>query len=220
MKPANFKILPLWFQKAILMAILLAVVSLGYLSINAMNAGKTAVQLEIFLDRMIPFNHHWVWAYYLYFPFIFLPILFLRDTKELLKAFIFYLLTAVITLTIFALWRTVMIRPDIVANDLSARLLQGIYDRDHPYNCFPSQHVAYSWTATVVAFRRNRTFGLIAVPIATLITLSTLFVKQHWFVDAPGGIAVVITAYFITYKLLMKGKDYERDSDSCQSNCD
>ncbi len=220
MKMKRFIKLPLAAQKALLLAILIALVTFGYLSINAMNAGKPAVQLETFLDSMIPFNHHWVWAYYLYFPFIFLPFIFLRTTSELIKAFVFYLITATITLTIFALWRTVMVRPEILANDLSARLLRGIYEQDHPYNCFPSQHVAYSWTATIVAFRSKRSFGLLAVVIATLITLSTLFVKQHWFVDVPGGFAVVIIAYFITYNIILKGQDYEHSSDTAQSNRD
>lgn len=180
------------------------------MSINAMNTGKTAVYLTSELDKYIPFNRHWVWAYYLYFPFILLPILFLRDSRELFQAFIFYCITAGITLTIFALWRTGMYRPEIAADDLSARLLKGIYAKDYPYNCFPSQHVAYSFTATLVFFRRKRLYGWLALVIALLISMSTLFIKQHWFIDVPAGILVAFLAYLITYKMIFGDKiDHE-----------
>jgi len=196
--------LPFWAQKLIVIAFLYSIFGIGYLSINALHAGKDAVCLKIFIDDLIPFNRHWIWFYYLYFPFILFPIIFLRDYKELTRATVFYLITAFITLIVFAFWRTTMIRPEIVGNDLSARLLKRIYDQDHPYNCFPSQHVAYSWVAAFIAVRRDRFFGYASFVIAILISLSTVFIKQHWFVDIPGGIGVALIAYLLTYHIIFK----------------
>lgn len=200
-----------WVQKIAVIIILALITSLGYLSINRMHDGEKATFLPTVIDSMIPYNRHWVWFYYLYFPFIFLPFLFLRNRKELYRAFAFFLITAVITLTFYLFWRTGINRPKIIDEDLSARLLKAIYREDNPYNCFPSQHVAYSWTAALIFYKRNRIYGYIGFFIALCISLSTLFIKQHWFVDFPGGIAVAFLGYFLTYKAIFKDKKIDNE---------
>jgi len=180
------------------------VITIGYVSINRLNVGREAAFLPTFLDTFFPFNRHWVWPYYFYFVLLFIPFFFIKTWRGLKAALLAYGITTAISLGFYAFWPTGIDRPLIIANDLSAKLLKFIYEGDKPYNCFPSQHVGFSWTAAVVIFQEKRTLGIIAVIAAILISLSTVFIKQHWFVDMPGGIAVAIIAWLVSYKIVFK----------------
>jgi membrane-associated phospholipid phosphatase len=66
------------------------------------------------------------------------------------------------------------------------------------YDAFPSLHVAISTVALVYAFRLGRHIwprrpralgGLLLVPVA-LLQVSTLYLRQHYFIDVPAGWAL------------------------------
>ncbi len=200
------KKIPLWVVKLFAAIAFAAISGAGYLIINRMNVGSEAATLGTFVDGLFPFNRHWVWFYYLYFVAIMLPFFVVKDRHGLWKAISAYSIVCVVTLGFYALWPTIIHRPTVIGTDLSAKLLKAIYDGDKPYNCFPSQHVAYSWTAAFIALNENTRTGVAALVIAILISLSTLFIKQHWFVDVPSGIAVAALGYFLSYKIIFNRK--------------
>ncbi|MCD6502289.1 phosphatase PAP2 family protein [bacterium] len=152
------------------------------------------------IDDLMTFNRHWVWFYYLYFLVIGFPFLLLKNRRDIVRAIAAYSVTAAITLTFYALLRTQIIRPEVVGNDLSAKLVRAMYRWDNPYNCFPSQHVANSFTAAFILLEHKRIWGIVGFVAALLISISTILIKQHWFLDFPGGLTVAIIAYIVVYR--------------------
>ena len=66
---------------------------------------------------------------------------------------------------------------------------------DHPTCCFPSLHVSMSCIAAFCCSRVNRAVGWGAALIALFISLSTLFVKQHFIADVLGGMILAFGSY-------------------------
>jgi len=199
---------PLWAIKVLSIIVMFVVFGGGYIAINNMHEGLKGATLKTIIDDTIPLIRHWVWFYYLYFIAIVFPIFFIKTRSELWRGLAAFTITAVVSLAVYAFWRTEIIRPKIIGDDISAYLLKLVYEGDKPYNCFPSQHVAYSWTAMFIAFKQNKWAGIIALVMAILISLSTLFIKQHWFVDVPAGIMLALGSYLLVYKCLLKKPAY------------
>ena len=113
--------------------------------------------------------------------------------RHLVRAFLLTLATAYATYLLYPVWFT---RPQLEVNSLHTWLLSIEY-LDHSYNHFPSLHVALSWLAvhaSQVSIRAR--FGLGA--IATGISVSTVFVKQHYIVDVLYGAWLAWFAWRIT----------------------
>ncbi|HHS49767.1 MAG TPA: phosphatase PAP2 family protein [candidate division Zixibacteria bacterium] len=198
--------LPLWATKILIVAGIYVVSSTLYFLINDFNAGKPGALLGLPIDDIIPFRPNWIWPYYAYYPILALPIFFVKTREELYRGGFAYAVGCIVTSAFFLFWRTEMIRPEVTGFDVSSDLVRLTYCRDNPFNCFPSQHVTYSYIAAFITLRLNKKFGVFAIIFATIIALSTLFVKQHWFVDFPSGVAVAGLAYFLAYKTNIVGK--------------
>ena len=67
---------------------------------------------------------------------------------------------------------------------------------DKPYNHFPSLHVAFSWLAVHASQVSRRTRVGLAV-LAVGISVSTLFVKQHYIADVLYGFGLAWTAWWL-----------------------
>ena len=83
--------------------------------------------------------------------------------------------------------------------------LRFIYGADKPTNVFPSIHVFNSIGCAIALikskkFKDNKPMHIFAIISAVLITLSTMFIKQHSVMDA---VAASIIAY-ILYQLIYK----------------
>ena len=196
----NKKVFPLWAYRVAALFILYAVFGGLYLTINKFQMDKIGIMLPTPIDDWMAFNRHWVWFYYLYFLVIGFPFLLLKNRRDIARAIAAYSVTAAITLTFYALLRTQIIRPEVIGNDLSAKLVRAMYRWDNPYNCFPSQHVANSFTAAFILLEHKRIWGIVGFVAALLISISTILIKQHWFLDFPGGLTVAIIAYIVVYR--------------------
>jgi membrane-associated phospholipid phosphatase len=100
------------------------------------------------------------------------------------------LLTAYATYLLFPVYFQ---RPHLEVTSFHTWLLSIEY-LDRPYNHFPSLHVTTSWLAVHASqVSRGSKVGLAAV--ATGISVSTLFVKQHYVVDVVYGFVLAWTAW-------------------------
>ena len=77
---------------------------------------------------------------------------------------------------------------------------------DGSNNTFPSGHVALSWLLAFVMqqtelVKNNALVRGTFFTWASLIALSTLFLKQHYFVDVISGIALAYMAYKAAQKI-------------------
>jgi membrane-associated phospholipid phosphatase len=104
-------------------------------------------------------------------------------------------------------FQTTVPRPEVVGNDPISKLMQYIYNRDKPFNCFPSIHCFSSYMVMRLIWKspaRNWVNIILISGMSLLIIASTLFVKQHVIMDVVGAIALVEIYYFIFFKLLTK----------------
>jgi membrane-associated phospholipid phosphatase len=82
----------------------------------------------------------------------------------------------------------------VAVRSVAAWLVALEYRLDEPYNLFPSLHVAISWLAWLACRDRVRPRALfLAVVVA--ISISTVFVKQHYIVDVVAGVALAVAAW-------------------------
>jgi membrane-associated phospholipid phosphatase len=85
----------------------------------------------------------------------------------------------------------------IDGNSAFSFLISVVHAVDTRYNAFPSLHVANPWMVALFSWRERgpgaRSFLFIF--IASLISISTLFVKQHYALDVLGGMALAIVSF-------------------------
>lgn len=154
---------------------------------------------EVALDRLVPLQPAWVLIYApLYGFLILLAILVVRQEDQIRRTVRAYLTVWLTAYAFFILYPTVAPRPDEVAGSgFTAWALRSMYGADPPYNCFPSLHVAHSFVSALTVWRVHRGVGAFAIGAALLVGLSTLYTKQHWFLDVVAGIALASLACFI-----------------------
>ncbi len=140
-----------------------------------------------------------VWIFYIY---VCLFYFFKKDISVYYRNLMTYAICALLCYLIYSVFQTTVARPPVIGDDPFSWLMRYIYNRDQPYNCFPSIHCFSSymvmraiWTSS---FRNKWNLTLIT-GMSSLIIMSTLFVKQHVIMDVLGAIFVVevVTAAII-----------------------
>lgn len=157
---------------------------------------QEASKLITSVDTAIPFVKYFalpysIWIFYIY---VCLVYFFFKDPKAYYRGLLTYIVCALICYMIYSVFQTTVPRPIVTGSDPFSGLMRYIYDRDQPYNCFPSIHCFSSymvmrmlWTSSF----RNKWNVILITGMSSLIIMSTLFVKQHVIMDAFAGILLV-----------------------------
>jgi membrane-associated phospholipid phosphatase len=164
-----------------------------YIPINLFSVGRAAYTLYLPGEERIPFLPIFEYLYVLTY---FVPALLLYTVLTYDR---FLRLVRALGLALFVAYSTYLLfpvyleRPELEVSSLHTWLLSLQY-LDKSYNHFPSLHVTLSWLAVHAAqcSRRSR-IGLSLVAVG--ISISTLFVKQHYFVDVVFGFALAWGAW-------------------------
>lgn len=104
----------------------------------------------------------------------------------------------VVCLLFFICLPTTNIRPELVGDSLSMQLLKWLYSVDLPVNLFPSIHCLVSWFSYIAIRGRKEIpawYRGFSCFFALLVAASTQFLKQHYIVDAIGGILLAEGMY-------------------------
>jgi membrane-associated phospholipid phosphatase len=205
------RVFPLWFVYVLaalpgLVAFLAfrsfvasALVSLAplYFVFADLTRGRPAHAPAIALDALFQLEPAWMLVYGSLYPFVVpLPLLVVRERELLRRAMQGYLAVMLVSYAGFLLYPTVAPRPAEVPGDgFAAWTLRIAYDIDPPHGCFPSLHVAYAFVSALTCYRVHRGVGAAAALWAALIGLSTLYTKQHYFVDVIAGALAAFAAY-------------------------
>ena len=153
---------------------------------------------QIAFDALIPLLPGFVYCYLLWFPLlVFGGFWMLFFDGPVLRRYMIYLMCAYfICAAVYLLYPNGQdLRPDdLVVHDLSTAILAFIYRVDTNTNVLPSLHVIGSMGAAfaLCSSRRLRSPAVkaaIAV-LAVLVSISTVFVKQHGIVDVLAGFAL------------------------------
>ncbi len=165
---------------------------------NEWSSGFAGHAILIFpIDHWIPFSKVFVLPYYFWYLQLLTGIFWLVFTRRSGRLIYHYttaiLLALAVSSLVFVIYPTHVPRPDVVGDDILARMVRLIYEIDHPYNCFPSLHVALAVLTAYALYRigpQRVWFYLLNGVTLILIVLSTVLTKQHYTPDILGGLAV------------------------------
>ena len=156
-------------------------------------------------DKLIPFNSHFVWIYHTFLPVIITTLIFMIKKKELFFSAIVALSMATIILSIFYIFfPSFYPREDFIDNStLSGFLLELTRKIDGAQNTFPSSHVTFSWLMVffiglTACAKKNKWIYIGYFIWASLVSISTLTIKQHYIIDVFSGIALAYLCYYFS----------------------
>lgn len=155
-----------------------------------------------FIDEAIPFIKYFIVPYYIWFVLIFaIPYYFYKKDRNLLAKYIIsYVVCALVATVIFTFYPSIVARPDCLPNNNLFNLMVNlIYWIDNPpINCFPSMHCAVSmlFILTISQSKQTKLHNkIIIILISLLIMASTLYTKQHVFIDLVSGDIIMLLIY-------------------------
>ncbi len=174
------------------------------------NVTASYSSVYIWLDDYIPFNEWFVIPYYSLFLFIFATVayFFLTSKEDFNKICAFLFIGMTICLIIYTIWPNGQnLRPDlskIGRDNIFIRIVKSLYIVDTPTNVCPSIHVFNSIGANIAihrseALKKYKWLRPFSTVLTVLISLSTMFLKQHSAFDAIIAIALSIVMYFLVY---------------------
>ena len=166
------------------------------------------------LDSLIPFNEWFVIPYVLWYPLMIGTgtYLFFCDVKGF-KQYMTYIgggfLVIVLLYALFPNGQN--LRPaSFVNSNILTELVQLLYSSDTNTNVCPSLHVVGTMGAMFALLENKRLsrwwINALNIFLAAMISISTVFIKQHSVLDVFCGIAFGFIYYFAVYKLFPRFK--------------
>lgn len=160
-------------------------------------------------DDYIPFLKIFILAYMFWFIYIVIGFVYfgLKSRDDFMNLAKFLFLGMGISYVIFVTLPSGQnLRPTLVGNDILIEMVGFIYSIDPPINVCPSIHVINSigvnavvWNSSL--FANNKRIKISSAVAMILICLSTLFIKQHSFLDVIAGIGLSIMLYVFIYTI-------------------
>ena len=127
----------------------------------------------------------------------------MRQERELcFRMFTGIYIAELICAVFFIAVPTVIDRPEVTGGVYYDRLLAQLYSADQPVNLFPSMHCMFAYMVFrgFMIARLDKPVVIGSGLFAALVCASTVFVKQHFFVDIIGGIVFGEVAVTLSMK--------------------
>ena len=180
---------------------------LRYPLIEAINPPERCFPIACALDEAIPFCEFFLIPYALWMCCMLAMAAYtlFYDVESFKKYSKFLILTFSASTIIYLIWPTCQnLRPETFARDnLFTKIVAVLYSIDTNTNVCPSEHVIGSIAFLAAAFHTKslRSPGMLtAITVMALATsLSTVFLKQHSFVDVVAALPVCLIAWWIVY---------------------
>ncbi|MEO7394569.1 MAG: phosphatase PAP2 family protein [Chitinophagaceae bacterium] len=155
--------------------------------------------LKTKLDELIPFEPVWVFVYASMYAMVILPFVYVKDKIIYRRMFYSFCCTGLIAYVVFLIFPTYdILRPVTNPFDFQRFFLAMDNAHDSPYNCFPSLHVGFSMTAGLWTYYADRSrFGAVVLIWGILVSISVLFVKEHYIADLLFGAVLSITMFLL-----------------------
>ena len=155
---------------------------------------------EWVIDAYIPFLSFMVIPYLFYTPLLTVP-LFLSLQKHHLNRLSGQLFSASLINYLFSIIVSTEISPRISIVDsqnLFLFLLNQIYKIDADVLLFPSMHVMHPLLISLYLLKIKHPLRQPILISSTMLALSIVFVKQHFFLDLTAGIVCTAVIYYIS----------------------
>ena len=115
------------------------------------------------------------------------------------KFLVFFIIVNVISSVFWYIFPNGVKRPILKPKNVFEKLLLFIYKKDkYDTNGCPSGHVFHSLTNSLFLSLVLPEYSAIFWSIGILISMSTVFVKQHYIIDVIGGIFIFGMTYIIS----------------------
>lgn len=148
------------------------------------------------IDRKIPLIPVFIFPYGSYFIFMAFGTYMLSST-EIFQTYLINFLLLIVSFSIFwIVFPNGVTRPKFKADSPLKKLVKLIYKTDHDTNGLPSGHVGYTFLICYYYFFVYPQAWWVLV-WSGLIVVSTLFLKQHYFID------VITTPFFVITSILL-----------------
>jgi len=162
--------------------------------------------LTIGLDELIPLVPSFILVYVLsYVQWVGSHVYHCRESANLCyKMSTADIIAKFIAMLFFIFLPTQIVRPEIHVDGFFEWATQFIYNVDRPINLFPSLHCLESWICfrtSLMMKKKNIWYISVQFIFTLLVFASTVFVKQHFFVDIIAGVVVAEIGIFISSKL-------------------
>ena len=174
--------------------------SLFFLTENLIPAESCHV-VHCALDDMIPFREEFVVFYCFWFLLVFGSLLFylLYDQERFIRLQVYIMFTQAVAMVIYIFWPSIQnLRPETFPREnFFTWVLSLIYAFDTPTGVCPSLHVAYSMgiASTWLGDRyAPKVWKVFVTAAAVIISISTMFVKQHSAVDVFAAVGLGLAA--------------------------
>lgn len=178
-----------------------------YVLLSLLNPASACTPVWCPLDERIPFMEGFVIFYVMWYVFIIGMHIYLMlyDVAGFKKYTKFLLIAMSISTLTYLVYPTCQqLRPAQFPRENPLTWIVGIiYSVDSNANVCPSEHVigALAVLAAAVNTKSIRTPGKILIAVlAVLISLSTVFIKQHSAVDILAALPVCAMAYILCYR--------------------
>lgn len=161
------------------------------------------------LDDHIPFCEWFVFPYLLWFLFFggMVALTFFIDVKAFKHMMQFIIITHAIAIFIFFVYpNSQNLRPEVFPRDnILTRFMAGFYAFDTNTNVCPSLHVVGSVAAMFAGwdskYFSSRGWKIVFAITTVLISISTVFLKQHSATDILVAIPICLLGYWLVYRL-------------------
>ncbi|KOA18799.1 PAP2 superfamily protein [Clostridium homopropionicum DSM 5847] len=162
------------------------------------------------IDNIIPFLKVFILPYVSWYPYvaIFLIVLCLVDKDNYFKLVGGLCIGMLTCYLIYFFYPTYVQRPSVEDKDIFDKIVLWVYERDNPFNCWPSIHVLNAYLValyTSISDKLSSFIKSISITISTLIILSTMFVKQHYLSDVIAGL-LLGTIVYLAIEIFVKLK--------------
>jgi membrane-associated phospholipid phosphatase len=173
---------------------------LCYELVGHLAARLPAYDLTSQWDRAIPLWPPAVWAYESCYLLPFVPVLLARNWHRINIWLLACLLANLSAFVVYFALPVAFPRPAL-GDSLAEQVIAWEYAIDFKpgANNLPSMHVALSWLAVFACARQGRSPWLVGGLglLAALISLSTLFVKQHLVWDVVTGVLWALVSWWV-----------------------
>ena len=181
---------------------------LGYLWSGSGHSFYDSVDATLTIDQKIPLIPFFIVFYMLGYLFVFLPCFLLKKREEFFWGVTTFIIMLSVAFIIFKYFPIHMYKTYARGGDAFSTLTYFQQRADVSYNNCPSLHVALNLFSWLILLKRWPRVIIWIFPLPILIIFSTLFVKQHLFVDVIGGIILAIFGYFLWRSLVKYLTDY------------
>lgn len=164
------------------------------------------------IDSYIPFCKYFIIFYctYYFFEPILLYLVGVKDSRKFYRLLISVAIACIISNICFAFYQVKMVRPQIVVNDFFDWAVNLIYNIDaNGLNCFPSIHAVIGTSMIIGGYKTkgfSKWFQIFSIVCGVGCIVSTVLVKQHYFIDMIVGVVLMIICYLVVYLIDMKRK--------------